>query len=149
MAHYFLDSSVLVKRYIREAGTARVVELVRGSTRLGVARIAIVEVTATLARRCRGGDLDVRVLAGILGATEDEFGRRFEEQPLTDAILAQSVYMARTHALRAADAIQLASAVYFADQLDDRAEVVFVSSDEELNEAARREALAVLDPALE
>jgi len=149
MGQYFLDSSALVKRYIREEGTTRMVDLVRGAERLAVARIALVEVTSTLVRRSRGGDLESQTLGGLLRAMEDEFRKRFEEQPLTDATLARSADVARTHALRATDAIQLASALQCAGGLGTRAELTLLSADQELNEAARREGLTVLDPAQE
>lgn len=146
MASYFVDSSAIVKRYIREHGTAQMVDLVRGVDRLAVARIALVEVTSALVRRSRGGDLQAEVLEGLLRAMEDEFRKRFEEQPLSDATLTRSVDVARTHALRAADSIQLASALQCAGVLGSRAELTLVSADQDLIGAAQREGLTILDP---
>ncbi|RJP30639.1 MAG: PIN domain-containing protein [Phycisphaerales bacterium] len=146
MAQYFLDSSALVKRYILEDGTPRVVGLVRGSDALAVSRITKVEVTSTLVRRSRGGDLDPATLDRLLEAMEREFRTRFEIQPLNDSTLSRSVKLARSHELRAADAIQLASAVQCADTIGDQAALTLVSSDRELNAAAGREGLIVLDP---
>ena len=78
MGRCFLDSSALVKRYIREHGTERVVDIVGGPDRLTVSRLAWVEVTATLARRAKGGDLSPDALAEILHQLEDELRTRFD-----------------------------------------------------------------------
>ena len=57
MAVYFVDSSALVKRYVREAGTSWVRRLTRQGTSnyIYLARITVVEVTSAIARRRKGG----------------------------------------------------------------------------------------------
>lgn len=57
MARFFFDSSALVKRYIIEKGTPRVLELVEGAERLAASHLALVEVTATIVRRRKAGDI--------------------------------------------------------------------------------------------
>jgi len=146
MGKYFLDSSALVKRFIREEGTARVLELVRGVPGLRVSRLALVEVTSTLVRRARGGDLEADVLDGLLRGLENEFRSRFDVQPLSEATFMRGADLVRSHALRAADAIQLASALECAAALSNRSDLTLVSSDHELNAAAEQEGLTVLDP---
>jgi predicted nucleic acid-binding protein len=65
---HFLDSSALVKRYIREIGTAWVRGLTRRNplNRIYVARITVVEVTAAIARRRKGRSLSARRASSIL-----------------------------------------------------------------------------------
>jgi predicted nucleic acid-binding protein len=46
MPSYFFDSSALVKRYVQELGTPRVLALIHSGQRLVAARLAIVELTA-------------------------------------------------------------------------------------------------------
>jgi predicted nucleic acid-binding protein len=53
MAQHFLDSSALLKRYRREAGSTWMLELSTASKRLVVARLAHLEVTAAVVRRGR------------------------------------------------------------------------------------------------
>jgi hypothetical protein len=55
------------------------------------------------------------------------------------------VELTRKHGLRAADAIQLACALFAADEIPQR-ELIVVGSDLELNAAAAVEGFAVLDP---
>ena len=59
MAHYFFDSSALVKRYVHEDGTAWVRRLTRRSAgrRIYLARITNVEVASAVARRRKGRTL--------------------------------------------------------------------------------------------
>jgi uncharacterized protein len=56
---YFVDSSGLVKRYVREGGTGWVRRLTRRnpSTVIYIARITAVEVTSAVARRRKGKTL--------------------------------------------------------------------------------------------
>ena len=59
MAAYFLDSSALIKRYVQERGTAWIrasIDPVAGH-HIFAARLALVEVAATLARQARAGNL--------------------------------------------------------------------------------------------
>jgi hypothetical protein len=58
----------------------------------------------------------------------------------------QSVHLARLHALRAADAIQLACALIACNRAPSH-EFIVVGSDQELNADASTEGLMVLDPA--
>ena len=53
---YFVDSSALVKCYVREAGTSWVRRLTRQGTSnyVDLARITVVEVTSAIARRRKG-----------------------------------------------------------------------------------------------
>ena len=55
----FLDSSALVKRYVDEPGSARVLRLADASAgnQIYIAHTTIVEVTAAIARRARGGSI--------------------------------------------------------------------------------------------
>jgi hypothetical protein len=59
-AAYFIDSSGLVKRYVREDGTGCVRRLTRRnpSTVIYIARITAVEVTSAVARRWKGKTVD-------------------------------------------------------------------------------------------
>ena len=59
MAFYQMDSSALVKRYLREPGSAFVRSICRPGTQhfVGLVRVTIVEVAGALARKHREGDI--------------------------------------------------------------------------------------------
>ena len=61
MAAYFLDSSALIKRYVQERGTAWIRASIDPAAghQIFAARLALVEVAATLARQARAGNLTV------------------------------------------------------------------------------------------
>ncbi|MEQ3552953.1 type II toxin-antitoxin system VapC family toxin [Pseudonocardia nematodicida] len=108
----FADSSALVKLYADEEGC----EDVRALTHLVVAQIARVEVPAALWRKTRVGELPPGPAAVLVAAFEaDLFGTadeaaRFAVVGLSPAVLDDAARLAGTHALRAYDAVQLASA---------------------------------------
>jgi hypothetical protein len=135
----FLDSSALAKRYLEEPGTPRVLDLLE-MARIVVSRLALVEIASAAARRARAGGLAPDVRDGVLSALEDDL-RTFHVVELSPAVLTRAVGVCRAHTLRASDAIQLACALVAGGDL------LFVSSDRELNSAAEVEGFEVLDPA--
>ena len=147
MAAYFLDSSALSKRYLEEKGTARVLEITGGSDRLVVSRLAMVEVASAAARRAREGTVSPELRDEILRALEDDFRSTFEVVELSTAAVTRSVDLTRVHALRAADAIQLACALIAHGDRASAGQFALVSSDGELNAAAQQEGVTVIDPA--
>ena len=148
MAVYFLDSSALVKRFVQEPGTPLVLALVGGEASIVVSRLAHVEVVSAVVRRAKSGDIDEKVLDNLFGAVESEFSARYEVVELGGAVMSYSVALAREHGLRAADSIQLASAVTAAATQPSTGDLSFVSADVELNAAAEAEGLHVVDPSL-
>jgi uncharacterized protein len=69
---------------------------------------------------------------------------------ITPALVNDAMKLANAHRLRAYDAVQLAAAIgLHKDWLDDRlGAFVFVSADQDLNDAATAEGLTVEDPRL-
>lgn len=61
MAACFFDTSGLVKRFVKEAGTAWVIELLRPSrgNSIYISRITAVEVVSAITRRSRGGAMTI------------------------------------------------------------------------------------------
>ena len=150
MPAYFFDSSAVVKRYVRETGTAGV----RRPTRLGkpdpiyLARITAVEVTSAVARRRQGGSLSAPRVRSILTRFRGHLAGRYRILEITPAPLTAAMRLADVHALRAYDAVQLAAAL----ELDARwrsaglGGITLVSADTSLNAAATAESVAVEDP---
>ncbi len=134
----FLDSSALVKRYVRGRGSDVVARLFRPSSKLAVSSLAVVEVCAALFKRARAGDiaLDVaRKHAARVAQDLDELHVVEARGPVLD--LATELVARR--ALRAYDAVQLGSALRLS-----RAAGVAVTvfcADEGLCDAAEAEGL--------
>ena len=146
---YFVDSSALVKRYVRETGTSwvRGITRRRPSTHMYIAFITAVEVTSAVARR-RGATLSSPQASSILSRFRKHLAGRYIPSEITPALVNDARKLANRHGLRAYDAVQLAAALdlhkdWSADHLGT---FVLVSADRDLNAAAIAEGLTVEDP---
>ena len=148
---YFVDSSALVKRYVRETGTAwvRGITRRRPSTHIYIALITAVEVTSAVARR-RGVTLSAAQASSILSRFRKHLAGRYLPSQITPALVSDAMKLANRHRLRAYDAVQLAAAldVYRDWSANRLGTFVFVSADRDLNAAAIAEGLTVEDPNL-
>lgn len=150
MSAYYLDTSALVKLYVQEPGTARLLRLASDSdeNRIIVLALSAVEVRSAIRRRQRAGDIAQDIASLILDALQRHFESRFIRQPLNDTVLDIALEMVDRYALRAYDAIQLAGCLAF--KITTGNEVpTFVCADQQLLAAARSELLPVLDPCAE
>ncbi|MGH9413735.1 MAG: type II toxin-antitoxin system VapC family toxin [Terriglobales bacterium] len=136
MTRYF-DASAWTKRYIDEPGTDAVVGLAEGAV-LATSRLTMVEVSSALLRRKREGTVGAAVC--------DEQLARLRSELLTVEVVELDLVVAEAatatlqrHALRAGDAIQLASALHLRRRM--RGPIEFICFDQRLNEAARAEGL--------
>jgi predicted nucleic acid-binding protein len=150
---YFVDSSALVKRYVRETGTAWVRRLTRRnpSTVIYIARLTAVEVTCAVARRRKGTPpLTPPRASSILRRFRQHLAARYTVIEVTPVLLDDAMRLGNAHALRAYDAVQLAVAleVNRSHQADGFDPVTLVSADRDLNAAATAEGLPVEDPNL-
>ena len=147
MAVYFLDTSAVVKRYIQETGTAWVQALTAPAAghSLFLVRITLVETVAAVTRRQRGGQISTQDAATALADFHYDFGRQYVIVEVSAPLVGYAASLARSHALRGYDAVQLAAAL----EIHSRApSLTLLSADAELNAAATAEGLAVDDPNL-
>ena len=147
MGIYYLDTSALVKLYVRESGTERLLALVGGSkeTRLAILALAQVELRSAIRRRERNGDIPAALATQVLEAFKRHAESRFVIQRVTDFVLDIASVLVDRYALRALDAVQLAG--YAELQRAAGAETAtFVCSDQELLAAATQERFVVLNP---
>ena len=146
---YFVDSSALVKRYVRETGTAwvRGITRRRSSTDIFIALITAVEVTSAIARR-RGVTLSAAQASSLLSRFRKHLAGRYLPSQITPSLVREAMTLANTHRLRAYDAVQLAAAldVYRDWSANRLGAFVLVSADRDLNAAAIAEGLTVEDP---
>jgi hypothetical protein len=136
----FWDSSAIVPLLVAEPTSQDMLDRLRDDDRMIVWWGTPVECVAALARREREGLLDPGAVTLALGRLRDleptwiEVGATREVRRVAQRLL-------RTHPLRAGDSVQLAAAIVAAERETDS--LAFVSLDQRLNDAARREGFAM------
>jgi len=138
---YFVDASALVKRYVREPGTDAVRSLFSRGKKLAASRITAVEVPAALARRARSGDLDERLAMKQAARVAADLGNMYLVELRREVVRIANELVWR-HAMRAYDAVQLASALHLKSATG--ISMTFVCADRMLSDAAENESLRVL-----
>jgi len=147
---YYCDSSAIVKIYLEEAGSQFMKRLCRkvSSGDIIVNDIAGPEVLSALQRRFRSGDLSPEILSAARSDFKEDFDDFFSRISVLDLIIRSAMQLIEKYPLRGFDAVQLATAVSFQNLLraSNGREVVFVGADNVLNDAARKEGLAIINP---
>ena len=147
---FYADSSVLVKRHVQEIGSSWFQNLVLPSQNNSVitAKLSIVEVFSAFNRRKREATIsqvDYNDFAkDFLTISNNEY----HLLDLSDSIIAESQRLLETHPLRAGDAIQLATAIYARNMLQNSQLLspIFLASDNNLLDAAITEGFTTDDP---
>ena len=145
MSSYFVDSSALVKRYRREAGSEKVARLLDAADLIAVSGLTRLEVSAALVRRGRNSGMSEQSLAGVLLTLDDDVRKSLDVIHLNVSLVEEATRLTRLYGLRAADAIQLACARLVRDESREQ-NLIFLGSDQELNAAASKDGFAVVDP---
>jgi uncharacterized protein len=145
VAVYFLDTSTVVKRYVQEIGTAWVQALSAPTAghSLSLVRITQAELVAAVTRKERGGQIASADAATALADFQYDFAHQYFVVEVSAALVARAATLARTHALRGYDAVQLAAALEVHAQSPS---VTLLSADAGLNAAAAAEGLLVDNP---
>ena len=150
MPTYFFDSSSLVKRYTKEAGTAWVMNIFKPvkANSIYVARITFVEVISALSRKARGGQINSSAEIKAIGRFRRAFHGKFRAVEISPNLTEHAAQLARKHFLRGYDAIQLAAALEVHQKRNSLglSSLTFVCADDKLNDAAKAEGLAVENP---
>jgi predicted nucleic acid-binding protein len=157
MRRYFFDASAVVKLHAVEPGSSAVHDLMRSanrsdrSTRVFVCDISLPEAVSALQQIQRGPHaarkgLSAAALRQAIPILVQSFT---QESPLIVVQASEVMHAAagiiQRWRLRPADAIQVAAAVRARDNLDEGAEISFVSADRVQCAAARHEGLNVLE----
>jgi predicted nucleic acid-binding protein len=145
---YFLDTSALAKRYLTEKGSLRVRRLLEAKADVFYQTfLTPVELASALYRRLRERDITLEELAVMLRAYVTHSHQDYLLIPYSDSLMERAAMLLAHHALRALDAVQLASALDLRDRLPaNELPLAFLSSDERLVEAARQEHLRARNP---
>jgi uncharacterized protein len=137
----FWDASAIVPLVVSDAATPAVSALFREDPGQVVWCLTEVEVHSALARRDRDGSLEREPGATALKSL-GELARSWEEVVVLDTVRSRAIRLLRAHPLRAADALQLAAALVVCDERPEG--LPFVSLDDRLSDAARKEGFSVL-----
>jgi len=144
--YYFLDSSAILKRYLAEQGSRYIGELLNEPDAVFyIAQIAAVEVASALTRQSLNKQISKRRVQTALAQFRGDRADIYRVVAVTDPLIEYAMQLAQTHALRAYDAIQLATVLTIAKHVTSLT-VTFVCADELLNKVAHSEGLAIENP---
>lgn len=133
----YYDTSALVKQYLHEAGSNRVLELLKSGEKVYTASLTYAETHAAFSRRSREGRLK-RQTTRRLALRFDRDWESYDIVVLSENVLQLARQMLYRHPLRSADAIHLASALLLA-RTSPTARWSFVCADGRLCDAANAE----------
>jgi predicted nucleic acid-binding protein len=141
----YLDTSAIVKRYIRESGSQDVEHAVHRATFSGSAFITRAEVAAAFAKAVRIKLLDQESARQNLETFRQDWND-YERLEVSEVVVARADDMAWQHGLRGYDAVQLAAALIWQETLESA--VTFATYDKNLWVVARQVGLEPFPPKL-
>ncbi len=151
MNSFLLDANALVKRYASEVGTAVVDHLFANAARerLMCLMLGAAEVAAALARKRNGGAITVAAYSAAMTQLRSELidVADFVKLPAGNAVVNASIPLLDKYAINATDALVLCLTLDVAAFLRGRGDdLVLVTSDHRLLNAAQTEGLLTFDP---
>ncbi|MGH9425234.1 MAG: type II toxin-antitoxin system VapC family toxin [Terriglobia bacterium] len=135
----YFDTSVLVKRYVKEQGSSSAKDLLHRHRFLSSA-IAPLEALSALSRRRIAGELEERDFQAIRSRMQKDRAH-WELVELSPLVLSQAEELIQMTTVRTLDAIHLASALTF--QAASGLRIPFITSDAKQRAAAEQLALDV------
>jgi predicted nucleic acid-binding protein len=145
---FYLETSSLLKKSRSETGTEVISELFsqkEDSEVFITSFFTLVEVTSVATRLLRARSLTQRAYLVLMGNLAQDAREKVLLQSVTDGILSESINLAQAYALRAPDAIHLASALDSSAAFPEDS-FFFMGSDSRLNVAAESSGLTILNP---
>jgi len=139
----FWDTSALVALGVDEPHREHALRVLEGDDRMAVWWGTTVEYVAAVSRREREGNLTTAEASALLAGLHALSRTWYEVQP-DRRVKELARRLLRVHPLRAADGLQLASALAAAEEVP--SSIGFVCLDARLNQAASREGFAILPP---
>ncbi len=147
---YFLDTSALVKRYVREIGSDWILSITDPATDndLTIRQITWVEVHSAFARPLRDGSLSAQRFDLIAQKVREDFENEYRVIDVDRTLIETAGALVMQNPLRAYDSVQLASALRVQSLLTSMPEtqLIFVSADNRLLDIAQSEGLATDNP---
>ena len=152
MYHFYFDASALVKRYIREVGSDKVIFLFENVplNRLRCLTLGAAEVFWVCVRKKNDGRITPHEFThAVVNLTREvtSDASDFYTAPVPDSLVWASLNLVETYSINSTDAMVLRSAIEIAVELnstDDK--LVLVASDQRLLRAASNEGLSIFNP---
>jgi uncharacterized protein len=149
---FYADSSVLVKRHVSEIGSVWVQNLVLPALNNSIitAKLSVIEVFSAFNRRKREATISQIDYNDFAKDFSTISNNEYHLLDLTDSIIVESQGLLETHPLRAGDAIQLATAIYARNMLQNSglSAPIFLASDNNLLDSAIAEGFTIDNPNL-
>jgi len=147
LALYYLETSALVKLYVYEAGTDRLLGLTASDAghRFAILSLAQVEFRAAIRRRQRGGEIPDYAADELIESFRRHAEGKFLIQSFSDSLLDVALALVDSYALKGYDAMQLAGYLVLRS-ISGTEDPTFVCADKVLLSAARNEGCPILDP---
>jgi predicted nucleic acid-binding protein len=136
----YLDTSALVKRYIREAGTDEVIALLENAGTVGSASLTKVEMAAAFEKTVRQGWVKRKI---AMQAWHDflEHWSSFNRLNTSAGTIDRASTLAWEYSLRGYDAMHLACALLWKETLE--TQITMATFDRDLWQASKKAGLAV------
>jgi predicted nucleic acid-binding protein len=147
LALYYLEPSALVKLYVYEPGTERLLALTASDAghRFAILALAQVEFRSAIRRRQRGGEIAESAADELIETFRRHAEGKFLVQSLSDALLDVALALIDGYPLKGYDAVQLAGYLLLRSTSGTEGPT-FVCADQALLAAALNEGCPVLDP---
>ena len=139
----YLDSSALVKRYLKETGTDVVNSIIISSKVKATSKLTYPEIFSAFARKHRANEISHSLLQSAINKFESDWAQLYVIE-FGDEMLQPIKQVSHRYPLRAADTVHLASALWL--RTSTKVDVTFVASDPRLLVAAQRENLQIVNP---
>jgi predicted nucleic acid-binding protein len=139
----YLDSSALVKKYVRETGSPEVVALIARADMTGTSLIARAEVAATISKLIRMGSLYKDEALKTLKIFRQEWSE-LQRLQISETLIARADSLAWDHGLRGYDAVHLASAISWQEHIGES--ITLATFDRQLWDAGQAIGLLVWPP---
>lgn len=136
----YLDTSALVKRYIRERGSQEVAGWIADADLSATSVIALVEAAAAFARASKMGGISPKTGERAVEALSRQWAAYIRIQP-TQKLIDQAANLAWRLGLRGYDAVHLASAEAWQSDLGQP--IALVTYDQQLAAAGKRLGLII------
>jgi predicted nucleic acid-binding protein len=148
VALLYLDTSALVKLYVQEQGTEKMLDLAHpdAGNRLVILSLSRIEFRAAVRRRAKLGDIDAKLADELISEFDGHLARVFQLQPVNEPVMVAAANAIDKHYLRAYDSLQFGGYVALRTTVGEGVECVFVCADNNLLNAARVQNYPVLNP---
>jgi uncharacterized protein len=141
----YLDTSALVKRYVREAGTDEVIALLENAESVGSISLTKVEMAAAFAKTVRQSWVEMKI---AMQAWQDFLDHwfSFTRLNISSGTIDRASSLAWEYGLRGYDAMHLACALLWKETLETK--ITLATFDRDLWQAGKKTGLEVWPEAL-